>query len=107
MGSFIYPKNRTYVSELQFASLNSNIINQFECMNGERAGFRLEKFTDPVDGKELIISHIYDCSEGEINFLSSINVLPEFDLVGGLFSSGVFADGEIFDSFTKFWKANY
>lgn len=107
MANFIYPPERVYVSTLQFTSLEANLINQFQCVNGERAGFRLQKYTDFETGKELVISYIYDCTNGEVTYLTSINVQPETDLVGGLFSSGCFPDGEIFSSFTKFRKANY
>lgn len=107
MANYVYPPLREYYSELQFPSLKSNIINQFDCANGERAGFQLITFTDFEDGKQLIISKIYDCTKGINLYLTSINVMPETDLVGGLFSSGVFADGEIFSEFTKFRKVNY
>lgn len=107
MANYTYPQNRVYVSTLQFTNLGNNAINQFDCIGGERAGFRLEKFTDFETGKEIIISFIYDCSNGNVVYLSSLNVAPETDLVGGLFSSGVFPDGEIFSEFTKFRKANY
>lgn len=107
MANYTYPQNRVYVSTLQFTNLNSNAINQFECAKGERAGFRLEKFTDPQDGKELIISYVYDCSNGDVVYLTSLNVEAETDLTGGLFSSGVFPDGYIYSQYTKFRKANY
>ena len=103
MANFIYPPNRTYVSELQFSSLASNVINQVECSDGKRAGFQLETFTDYEDGKGLIISKIFDCTDGNTIYLTSLNVLPECDLLGGLFTSGVFAIGEIFDEFTTLW----
>lgn len=108
MANFTYPPLREYVSTLQFTNLeNSNAINQFECALGERAGFRLEKFKDFESDKDLIISHVYDCSNGDVVYLASLNVQEETDLVGGLFSSGVFPNGEIFSQFTKFRKANY
>lgn len=107
MANFIYPPKRTYVSTLQFTSLSEQAINQFECALGERAGFRLQKYTDFEDGKELIISCVYDCTNGDVKYLASLSVMPETDLTGGLFSSGVFADGEIFNEHTIFRKANY
>ena len=107
MANFIYPPNRVYYSELQFSSLASNVINQVECSDGKRAGFQLETFTDYEDGKTLIISKVFDCALGDTVYLTSLSVLPECDLLGGLFSSGVFADGEIFSEFTKFKKVNY
>ena len=107
MANFIYPPNRVYYSELQFSSLASNVINQVECSDGKRAGFQLETFTDYEDGKTLIISKVYDCTLGDTVYLTSLSVLPECDLLGGLFTSGVFADGEIFNEFTKFKKVNY
>ena len=107
MANFIYPPNRTYVSELQFSSLAANVINQVECSDGKRAGFQLETFTDYEDGKTLIVSKVYDCTLGDTVYLTSLSVLPECDLLGGLCSSGVFADGEIFNEFTKFKKVNY
>jgi hypothetical protein len=107
MANFIYPPEREYYSELQFSSFNENVINQFNCQDGKRAGFQLQRFTDYETGKELIISKVYDCTGGNIVYLTSLNVLPDCDLVGGLFSSGVFAVGEIFNPFTKFKKVNY
>ncbi len=107
MANFIYPQNRVYVSTIQFTNLGNNAINQFDCVKGERAGFRLEKFKDYETGKELVISYIYDCSNGDVVYLTSINVEVETDLVGGLFSSGVFPDGNVYSQFTKFRKANY
>lgn len=108
MSNYVYPEKRIYVSTLQFTSLATALINQFECAGGERAGFSLQRFTDPEDEtKELIISFVYDCSNGEITYLTSLSVMPETDLVGGLFSSGVFPDGPIYSEFTKFRKANY
>ena len=107
MANFIYPPKRVYYSEIQFSSLASNVINQVECSDGKRAGFQLETFTDYEDGKQLIVSKIYDCTNGDTLYLTSLIVLPEWDLLGGLFSSGVFADGEIFSEFTKFRKVNY
>ena len=107
MAYFLPPDKRVYVSEIQFTNLSNFAINQFTCKNGERAGFRLETFRDYEAPKDLIISHIYDCSEGDPIYITSINVMPDMDLVGGLFSSGVFPNGEIFSEFTKFRKANY
>lgn len=107
MANFITPQKRIYVSTIQFTTLSEQAINQFECVNGERAGFRLQRFKDFESGKELVISYVYDCSNGDVVYLTSLSVMPESDLVGGLFSSGVFPDGELFDSFTKFRKANY
>lgn len=107
MANFVYTPNREYYSELQFSSLASNVINQVTCSDGKRAGFQLETFTDFEDGKQLIISKIYDCTDGNTIYLTSLNVLDNCDLLGGLFTSGVFAIGEIFDSNTKFKKVNY
>lgn len=107
MANFIYPPNRTYVSELQFSSIASNVINQVICSDGKRAGFQLQTFTDYEDGKEIIVSKIFDVTDGNTIYLTSLSVLPNCDLLGGLFSSGVFSDGEIFNEFTKFRKVNY
>ena len=107
MSYFIPLEKRVYVSTVQFTNLSPQAINQFECSQGERAGFRLQTFTDYESGKEIVISHIYDCSNGDVVYLTSINIQPETDLVGGLFSSGVFPSGNVFDQYTKFRKCNY
>lgn len=104
MANFIYPPERNYVSTIQFATLAENAINQFECVDGKRAGFRLQKIKDYEADKFLVISHIYDCTNGDVVYLTALNVQPETDLVGGLFTSGVFPNGEIFDAYTKFQK---
>ena len=77
MANFIYPPNRTYVSELQFSSLASNVINQVECSDGKRAGFQLETFIDYEDGKTLIVSKVYDCGIGVKNY----NEMEENDII--------------------------
>lgn len=107
MANFTPLEKRVYVSTIKFTNLSNFAINQFICQNGERAGFRLEVFKDYESDKDLIISHIYDCTNGDPVYITSINVMQDFDLVGGLFSSGVFADGNIFSEFTNFRKINY
>jgi len=107
MANYSYPQNRNYVSILQFTAMGSDIINQFECVNGEVAGFCIKTFTDYETGKEIKISSIYDCLTGEAIYITSLQIEKDSDLVGGLFSSGVFPSDSNLDENTIYRKANY
>lgn len=105
MSNFASIENAIIAANLNFAPIAENTLNQVICKNGEIAGFQIRLL--PVLGENFQISQIYDCSSGIPVLQGTISVVPGLDLMGGLFSSGCFPDGDPMDQSTKFYQVDY
>lgn len=101
MSYFKRAEDITVSVALEFGSVTTDTLQQFQCKSGEIAGFRIQE----LDG--LFISQIYDCSGEEPVLLGAAAVLPGIDLTGGYFSSGAFPDGDPLTVGTTFYKVDY
>ncbi len=107
MSNFLAPTEIVITDTLEFGEITQDTINQFDCINGEVAGFQILQVGNNLDGTPYYLSQIYDCSTGTPILQGSTSILPGMDLCGGLFSSGCFPDRDPLDSECIFYTANY
>lgn len=92
---------------LEFGVVTTNTLQQFSCINGEIAGWKIQQLGNNPDNTPFYISQVYDCSGGSPVLKGNVSVLSGIDLTGGLFSSGCFPSGDALDINTVFYKVDY
>ena len=90
---------------LEFAEPGEGTLQQFFCIEGELAGFRI--ITIDILDEPFQISQVYDSSSGEAIQVGNVSVVPGIDLTGGYFSSGCFCNQDPLIPGTKFYKVDY
>lgn len=107
MANFLSIEDAIVVSTLEFTAIGDGTLQQFFCLDGELAGFRIISIDVLDDEEPFLISQIYDSSTGVAIQVGNVSVIPGIDLTGGYFSSGCFCDGDPLESTTKFYKVDY
>lgn len=87
---------------LTFPTVAENTIQMFDCVNGERGGFRVITLEDG-----FTVSQIFAFPEGKAVLQGTVSVLPNIDLAGGLFTSGCFCDSDPLDPEAIFYRVDY
>lgn len=105
MANFLSLEDAVASSTLEFAEPGGGTLQQFFCIGGELAGFRI--ITIDILGSPFQISQIYDSSSGEAIQVGNVSVIPGIDLTGGYFSSGCFCNADPLLPGTRFFKVDY
>jgi hypothetical protein len=105
MANFLSLDEAIVAGTLEFAEPGEGTLQQFFCVGGELAGFRI--ITIDILGTPFQISQVYDASSGEAIQVGNVSVIPGIDLTGGYFSSGCFCNGDPLISGTRFFKVDY
>lgn len=101
MANFVINTEATVAFLLRFPAVSEGTMQLFDCVNGERAGFRILSLNG------FYVSQVYDYSTGDGVLLGTVSVLPETDLCGGMFSSGCFCDADPLSSEANFYRVDY
>lgn len=105
--SYFIPADKVIIQTVfEFGPIVENTINQFQCKNGEIAGFELFYLEDFSETGYPIV-RIYDSTTGDSILKGVRTILPGMDLTGGLFSSGVIPDRDITDPECRFFRVDY
>lgn len=107
MANFLSIEDAKASATLEFTELGEGTLQQFFCLGGELAGFRIISIDVLDDEEPFLISQIYNASTGEAIQVGNVSVIPGIDLTGGYFSSGCFCDGDPLNPSTKFYKVDY
>ncbi len=86
---------------LAFPSVGESTVQMFDCLDGERAGFKI------VSLGGFYVSQVYDYTTGAGVLLGTVSVLPETDLCGGMFSSGCFCSADPLAADAVFYRVDY
>lgn len=90
---------------LQFPSVTLNTVQIVVCQNGDRGGFQIIEVT--VNGLTEYLSQIFDYSTGTPIAKGFVASQANQDLLGGLFSSGCFANADPLAEGTVFRQLDY
>jgi hypothetical protein len=107
MANFLSIEDAVVSSTLEFTELDEGTLQQFFCIEGELAAFRIISIDVLDGGVPFLISQVYNSSTGEAIQVGNVSVIPGIDLTGGYFSSGCFCDGDPLASGTRFFKVDY
>lgn len=88
---------------LSFPSIAESSIQMFDCVSGDRGGFRILSLGDDA----FKVSQVFSYATGRAVLVGTVSVLPNVDLAGGMFSSGCFCDRDPLEANAIFYRVDY
>lgn len=105
MANFVPVAEAIIVQIISWPSITTSTMQILTCTGGEVIGFQIYEIT--LGGITYQMSAIYNYSNGAGVQVGTVSVTPGIDLTGGLFSSGVFCNGDPLTPGTKFFLVDY